>query len=90
MSTKHRNQLIKLFPDYVVDDLYEILYNIVHKNVSIPASHKRVLFKHRRAVLQLLAAAKTKNVTRRANVYKQSGGFLPALIPIALGLLSTL
>lgn len=88
-SPKNRITVLKSFPNYVVDDLVEILYNIVLGKVSAPI---KKIIKYKKPLLDL-KNSKSKTV-RRKILYKQNGGFLGALIPIvasiAGGLISRL
>ena len=78
-SNNKRMSILRTFPSYVIDDLVEILYNIVLGKVDI-GSKKRNLQKHKNALVKI-ANANTKTQKRKL-IYKQTGGFLGALIPI--------
>jgi len=80
-----RQGILNAFPQFVVDDLTEILYNIVLGNVDI-GSRKQNLKKHKKNLLDLLNT-KTK-LGRRRLIYRQKGGFIGALIPIVLSILA--
>lgn len=75
--SKNRVGILKSFPQFVVDDLVEILYNIITGVVKV---RKDKLNKHKKALLDL-KNAKSK-IGRRRIIYNQKGGFLGALIPV--------
>jgi len=79
-----RMGILQAFPSFVIDDLLEVIYNIVMGNVNI-GSRTKNLRKHKKALLDLVNT-KGKNL-RRVVFYKQKGGFIAALLPIALGAL---
>jgi hypothetical protein len=81
-----RMNILHSFPSFVVDDIIEILYNVVLGKVDI-GRRKVKLHKHKKALLELVNI-KSKN-GRRKVIYKQTGGFLGALIPIVLSVLGT-
>lgn len=75
-------------PQYVTDDLFEILYNIVMNNCPLAKSHHLpVLRKYKQQMLTLINK-KTK-MSRRKYLHNQDGGFLGALLPIVLGVISS-
>lgn len=87
---KNKKQMLKSFPAFVVDDIVEILYNVLLKNVTLRNSrHKTVLLKNRNTLSSLMTNTKNKKLLRR-KVYKQKGGFLSSIIPIAATVLSGL
>ena len=79
-----RAKLLHTFPTYVIDDIIEILYNVIHRKVPISAKRQNVLLKHKNPILRILNSGKSK---RRQILYKQRGGFLGALLPILSGVL---
>lgn len=80
-----RQGILNAFPQFVIDDLTEILYNIVLGNVDI-GTRKQNLKKHKKSLLDLLNT-KSK-LGRRRIIYRQKGGFIGAIIPIVLGALA--
>ena len=90
--TSRRAAILKTFPQFVVDDIVEILYNVVYGNVKIRnGQYKKVLKNEKAPLLKLIKLAPKKHMRRRF-IYKQSGGFIGALLPIiasiATGILS--
>jgi len=80
----NKGELLRKFPNFVTNDLVEILYNIIRGNLPTKKKTRQVLSKHERALLHLVNLPnKTK---RQSYVYKQSGGFLGTVIPIVAAL----
>lgn len=74
--------MLRSFPSYVVDDMVEILYNILHENVPIRnPGHKNVLLK-KKLILSNIARSVNNKKLRKQLIYNQKGGFLGAVIPI--------
>ena len=80
-----RMKILQSFPTYVIDDLIEIILNIVRGNVNVSQGKKEVLKKHRKSLLTLVNT-KNKKLMRKV-MNKQRGGFIAALLPIALAAL---
>ena len=80
-----RMNILKSFPKFVIDDLLEIIINVVRGNVDISESRKKVLRNHKRTLLTMVNARNIKH--QRQAMYKQKGGFIAALLPIALAAL---
>jgi hypothetical protein len=78
-----RMNILHSFPSFVVDDIIEILYNVVLGKVDIGRRTGK-LQKHKKALLDLVNANSING--RRQVIYKQTGGFLGALIPIILSI----
>jgi hypothetical protein len=74
-------QILHGFPDFVTDDLVEILYNFVVGKVPV-GSRKAKFAKHKRSLLDLVNA-KSKN-GRRQVIYRQKGGFLGGILPMVI------
>ena len=80
----NRMSILQAFPNFVVDDLIEVLYNIVVGNADI-GSKKSSLRRHKKTLLNLVHVRSKK--ARRTMIYNQKGGFIAALLPIILGIL---
>lgn len=83
-QSSKRMMVLNAFPSFVIDDLIEVLYNIVVGRVDI-GTRKRHLNKHRKVLLDIVNAK--DKLTRRKVIYKQKGGFIAAVLPIALAAL---
>ena len=83
--TSHKRNMLRSFPQFVVDDLLEILYNVVVGHVDI-GSGKRNLLKYRKRLINL-ANTRSKRLKREV-MYQQDGGFLGALLPIVASVIS--
>lgn len=80
--------MLRTFPSYVVDDIVEILYNILYKNVHVGnKGHKAFLLRKKRILSKIVGAHKNKKL-RKQLIYKQRGGFIGSLIPILTSVLS--
>ena len=78
-------KMLQSFPKFVIDDLLEIVVNIVRGNVILNQDKKLILQHHKKPLLSIV---KTKNKKlMRKIIYKQKGGFIAALLPIALAAL---
>lgn len=88
-SNTSKKKLIQSFPDFVLDDIVEILYNILFDNVTVRSSAQlKVLNRYRRPLSNLYNTYKNKRI-RRKLVREQSGGFLGAVIPIVASVLAS-
>jgi hypothetical protein len=86
-SNASRQGILHAFPTFVMDDLVEVLYNVVLGNVNI-GKRKQNLKKYQNTLLDI---ANTKGKKKlRSIIYNQKGGFLGAILPIALSTLSGL
>jgi hypothetical protein len=85
-GTMKRMNILQSFPSFVVDDMIEILYNVVLGKVNIG----RKVSKLQNLKKPLLDIVHTNGKKGKRNIiYKQSGGFLGALIPIILSVLGS-
>ena len=80
-----RMNILQSFPNFVVDDLLNIILKVVKGKIKISKSKKHLLSKHRKPLLSLVNNKNRKQM--RKIIYKQQGGFIGALIPLALSLL---
>jgi len=78
---RRRKAILQSFPLFVADDIVEILYNVVNGNVSLPRRRRRLQAAEKRVVAHLVARARNRGERRRL-IYKQSGGFLGAVLPL--------
>jgi hypothetical protein len=81
-------ELLKKFPDFVINDLIELLYNILVGNVNIKPKQKKALSKHKKTVYKFASLPSLKS--RRNFIYKQKGGFLTTILPIIASLIGGL
>jgi hypothetical protein len=68
--------------------IYEIVNNISKNNIKLNSHQSKKLVKHVKIMKKILSKPKSKH-TRRLLV-KQSGGFLPILLPIVGGAIADL
>jgi hypothetical protein len=81
-----RMNILQSFPSFVVDDMIEILYNVVLGKVDIGRRAVKIQ-KLKKPLLDIVHTKGKKG--KRSVIYKQSGGFLGALIPIILSVLGS-
>jgi hypothetical protein len=89
-SPKQKIEILKKFPDFVLQDIVEILFNAVHNNCKCPPSHAVKLKRHRVHVEQLLNGARRNKKFIRRYFHKQKGGFLGVLLPTIFSIISSL
>ena len=80
--------LLKAFPQFVTNDLIEIIFNMATGRLSLQSMQKRKLLPHKRKLHELINLGSLKS--QRSYVYKQKGGFLSVLIPLITSLLGNL
>lgn len=76
--------MIKSLPDFVISDLVEVLYNILQGNCHISQKQVSRLHRHKKNLTnfyQSVKKAKTKDLKKKV-LYKQTGGFIGAILPI--------
>lgn len=81
-------EILKSFPDYVTNDIVELLYNILTGNVPIKPRQKVSLTKHRKAMHNFANLPSLKS--RKSFIYKQKGGFLTTILPLMISALGSL
>lgn len=84
-----RRRIIQTCPNEVLDNIVEILYNVLHKNVQIRNKRFLMAMNKYRAPLVKLFNIHSKKGKRRGFVRQQSGGFLSAIIPIIASVLAS-
>ena len=99
-QNKDKLAVLEKFPNFVINDIVEILYNIINQNCNVSARHISQLRKHKKSVSQLvdnaIHGARYKSANRRHRViqqsaiYKQKGGFLSVILPIIASVLGNL
>jgi len=83
-KTVNKGELLRKFPNFVTNDLVEILYNILIGHLPVKTKTRQQLSKHERSLLRLVNLP--NRTKRQSYVYKQSGGFLGTVIPIIAAL----
>lgn len=88
-SDVERRHIMRSVPNYILDDIVEILYNILHKNVLIRnRRYLDAMNKHKASLVKMFNIYSKKG-KRRTFVRNQSGGFLGAIIPIIASVLAS-
>ena len=77
---RDRKRFLQAMPNFVIDTLIEILYNTIQGNIRINSNTFSLLSRQKRKLLRLINTRRRSE--RRALFNKQSGGFLPFLLPI--------
>lgn len=82
LPNMRKKKMLQSFPDYVLDDMVEILYNILYENVRLRnGKFKPTLMKYKKPLANIVNL-KLRKSKRRSLMRQQSGGFIGALIPI--------
>ena len=84
----NKSDILKKFPEYVTDDIIEILHNILIGKLNVKASQKKVLAKNKKKMHEFANLPSLKK--RRNFIYKQKGGFLGAILPVIASVLGGL
>jgi len=61
-SNSERLNLLRRFPDFVTNDIVEILYNVIRGNVKVSIKNRQVLFKQKGKMLQLVKVVANKKL----------------------------
>ena len=85
-----RKSILHSFPNFVADDIVEVLYNLLNQNVPLPTRHKKRLKASEKRVVQQLVARAMNRKDRRRLIYKQSGGFLGAILPLIASIVGSI
>lgn len=86
-SRKRRNALIELADRGEILAIAECIHNILRGNVRLPTACARRMRRHKNDMRML--AKKTGSIKSKKKLLKQRGGFLPAILPIAVSLLGS-
>lgn len=89
-SKKLREQF--LLDQYKVSDkiykaIREIAENLIHKNIPLETHHKKKLQRYKKDIVNIVH---DKAKTRRKSHIKQSGGYLPIILPVVLSLIQSM
>ena len=79
---RNRYKMLKSYPAFVVDDIVEILYNILAKNVKLRNPKYLQLLKCKRQMLSNLYKVTRRPKERRKVILDQNGSFIGAIIPL--------
>jgi hypothetical protein len=82
-SKKRRDQLIDLATKNEICAIIECVYNFLKGRVKHSHDQKQKLARYKNALRKV--AQHKGSVKNSKQIIKQEGGFLPALIPLALG-----
>ena len=84
----NKSDILKKFPEYVTDDIVEILHNILIGKLNVKPNQKKVLAKNKKKMHEFANLPSLKK--RRNFIYKQKGGFLGAILPVIASVLGSL
>ena len=84
----NKSDILKKFPEYVTDDIVEILHNILIGKLKIKPCQKKILAKKKKKMHEFANLPSLKK--RRNFIYKQKGGFLGAILPVIASVLGSL
>jgi len=80
----NKTELLQKFPDFVTDDITEMLYNIVMGHIPVKTKQVKKLKAFKKPLLKLVNLKNNKK--RKRFIYKQKGGFIGTLLPIIASL----
>lgn len=83
-----RNKLIDVANNNEIKAISECVKNIVEGNVPISSKHLQILKQHKHVLKSI--AQRCYPIKKKRELLKQRGGFLGAILPIALGALSNI
>jgi hypothetical protein len=85
-SSNKRITILQSFPQFVIDDLLEVLMNVVMGRVDVSKGKQALLKKHKKVLLDI-ANTQSKPKMRQV-IYRQKGrGFLAALLPLVMSII---
>jgi hypothetical protein len=84
-TSNKRISILQSFPQFVIDDLLEVLLNVVMGRVDI-GNRKKVFQKHQKVLLDI-ANTKSKPKLRKLIYHQKGRGFLAALLPIVMSII---
>ena len=87
-KTRQRKSYLKECPNYVIDDICEILYNVLQGKAAVDTKEANKINKMKTKLKQFMR--KRKHPSRRKFVQNQDGGFLGAIIPIVASAIGAL
>ena len=90
LTENEKVALLKRFPDFVLKDVVEILYNIVNKTVQPSPKFMSPIKRKERSIVKFLDDAKKYKQSPKLALRKQKGHFLGFVIPAILSVLSSL
>lgn len=73
--------------DKIYKAMGEISENLVHKNIPLETHHKKKLQRYKKHIVNLV---QDKAKTRRKYHLKQSGGYLPIILPVVFSLIESI
>lgn len=80
--------LLKRYPNFVINDIIEILLNVIKGNIPARRQEIKKLERFKRPLNKLV---KIPTVVKRRNfIYKQKGGFIGAVLPVIASLVGGL
>ena len=85
---KRRNLLIELASSQELKAIIEFIVNILRGNVSLNDRKKKKLTRFK--IIMREVALKSNPIKKKKRILQQKGGFLGALIPIALSAIGSL
>lgn len=89
-NNQHRVEMLRKSPPFVLQDVFEVLYNAMHNNCKLTSQQKHVMFRKKKPLIETInkALIAKKQGKKQIKIYKQSGGFLGALLPIVASVIA--
>ena len=79
---RHRITMLRSYPSFVVDDMVEILYNILTKNITVRNRKYLTLLKRRRRLMTEIFRVARNPKKRKQLILNQIGGFIGPILPL--------
>lgn len=89
-SNSDKVALLRRFPDFVLRDIIEVLFNIVNENLPTTPKLKSKIIKHRKSVSKFLDVARKHKHRPKLILHKQKGEFLGLILPAILSFLNSI
>ncbi len=87
-KSKRRKLLIDLADCDEIRAISECIANVLTGNVRLKSAHKKKLERHKQVLRSLIS--KSSSTKKKKQLLQQKGGFLPALLPLALSAVSSI
>ena len=90
LTEAEKVHLLKRFPDFVLKDIIEVLFNIVNKNIKTSPKLTSSIKRNEKVVVNFLDKAKRHKRTPKSLLYNQKGQFLGLVLPAILSVLTSI
>ena len=89
-NNQRRVEMLRKSPPFVLHDVFEVLYNAMYNNCKLTSKQKHLMFQKKKPLIDIInkAVLAKKQRKKQMRVYKYSGGFLGALLPIVASVIA--